>query len=95
MVNGLSCIITGCTMLVPANGDEKNGINGDLFQLGDYHYVFVGNRVGGKDTILEDPSLFYTAQFTPNEWFDRRGVYIMHRADVTLNEAAHNYILGR
>jgi len=95
MVDGMQCIITGCTMLVPGDGNQKNGINGDLFEIGPYHLVFIGNYQAGKSVILEDHGLFYSKQFTPSDWSDRRGIYFLHRAEVQFNQVAADYISGK
>ena len=82
----MKCIITGCALVL-----DTGWVAGDLFQTTGGDYVFNGNSVNGVTLVLTGP-VGYERMITPEQHWERRGVYVMSPAEVYLNKAAQKYI---
>jgi hypothetical protein len=84
----MQCIITGCALLADAGW-----ISGDLHQEGEV-YVFVGNvNSEGHARWFYDGSVpFYTRRMRPDDFFERRGVFVFPKSRANLNREALAYI---
>jgi hypothetical protein len=83
----LHCIITGCALL-----SDGQWVAGDLFDAGEF-YVFNGNvnsRTMGPDWFPMPP--YYEKTLSPDDWFERRSVFVIHKTKANLNQAAFDYI---
>lgn len=95
MNSGIECIITGCGLLIPAEGKWAHG---DLHMVGTC-FVFnaamhngetewtlrkVGEEVSNRVIILDQPY-----------YFERRGVIIFDAMHSHFNQAARTYLLPR
>lgn len=83
------CVITGCALL-----RQGSWVAGDLFDA-DTHWVFNGNIRNGAAIAWQPaaPVPHYQKHITlEGEYFERRGVFVVHKSAATLNPAAIDYI---
>jgi len=86
----LPCVITGCALV-----HHGRWIAGDLFDAGD-HWVFNGNWNRSEPNeptwITRMDACHYRCRFEPTDWFERRGVFVIHKSNANLNQDALEYI---
>lgn len=90
----MKCVITGCALI----GHDGRWIAGDLFDGGS-QWVFNGNyRIEGlrvKPEWIDDEELHYEKHLQPDDWFEKRSVFVVDKSKANLNEAAVRYIAGQ
>lgn len=84
----LPCIITGCALIT-----GEGWVAGDLFDA-DPYLVFNGNYDPGRGKPLWLPlsDQRYARTMTPSDWFERRGLFVIHKRFANLNAAAQEHI---
>lgn len=88
----MKCVITGCALIW-----EGAWVAGDLFDVGT-HYVFNGNynlhdQTGdGVQWIVGEPLTSKTV--APTNYWERRGVFVIDKTDVTVSPSALKYMEG-
>ena len=82
--------ITGCDLVCEVHGTL---FHGDLWTYGDM-YIFNAVTSHGDALMMERPvhPMHVLIDMTTRGYFERRGVFVMHKDMVTLSEAAKNYI---
>jgi hypothetical protein len=87
------CVITGLAL---RDGDVW--VAADLFDAGDWWVVNVNCQFHGNGSVsphwLQGPSHYTkTIDIDPGcLWFERRGIFVIHKTCATLNQAAIDYI---
>lgn len=88
----MSCIITGCELVVTFEGYH---IHGDLFDEGS-SYIF--NAEGckreyvGPTKLLEILATCKALRVNGNNYFEKRGLYVINKHAARLNHKAQEYI---
>ena len=86
----VKCLITGINLREVASGTCQRG---DLFSIGNCYIVNANSYIMEEAAYDESiPTLFYMAD--SRDYFERRDVFIFQQSEVTLNEAAKQYIAG-
>jgi hypothetical protein len=86
------CIITGIAVISPH--DPFLWVPADLFDAGEY-YLINGNVVGTIPQWIEGEP-FYSRTITLNHtYFEKRGVFLIHKTEAVLNAAAEDYLNDR
>lgn len=87
------CVITGCAL---CNGGAW--VAADLFDAGDWWVVngncqFHGNGSASPQWLSGRPTYTKNISIIPGApWFERRGVFVIHKSCAVLNQAALDYI---
>ncbi len=86
------CIITGVFLVEepPMNNVKPMGRPGDLFQIGDIYLINVNPNA---EPMLLDEATARIIFMNERHW-ERRSVYVIDKADATLNQNAIDYIGG-
>jgi len=85
------CIITGCDILFP---DINKRTHGDLFVLGSSYILNAIYQKGGP-VLLETDNLadkYVEFNFHSNMYFERRGVFVIHKSKLKFSPAAQSYL---
>jgi hypothetical protein len=86
------CLITGCQLF---DATAQKGVHGDLFTCGDL-YIFnaVLDAAGEAAWIhqMPEPTNPRALRIEVPEFFERRGVIVVHSAFASLTESAHAYL---
>lgn len=85
------CVITGCAVIV----DGEAWAPADLFDAGDYWLLNIGLSPIVKWLLIHEDPVTYTKTVSLNpgvNWWERRGVMVVHKQSVTLNQEAIDYI---
>lgn len=88
----IRCVITGCALV-----SGHLWVAGDLFDAGTC-WIFNGNvnsAVGDKTVTpewLQIHSCHYEKRLEPDDWFERRGMFVIEKSAANLNEQALEYI---
>ena len=87
------CIITGC-VLWDMHHDCR--AHGDLHMIGDT-YVFNAAVDSTRETVWIREPVLATERvlYITGDYFERRGVIVVHQENAELNPAARKYIGGR
>jgi hypothetical protein len=86
----IQCVITGCALI-----SGMRWVAGDLFDAGSV-YIFNGNME--RETV--DPKWLslpatYSKALEPDDWFERRGMFVIEKSKANLNQKALDYIKRR
>lgn len=84
----MKCVITGCALVT---GD--GWLAGDLFDTGGDDWVFSGNwdhRRSLPEWQRGEP--VYVRVLQPEDWWERRGVFVIPKRCAGANDAAREYI---
>jgi hypothetical protein len=87
----MHCAITGCALVF-----HGRWIAGDLFDAGDC-WIFNGNYRVGSNRAEADWQVgapYYEKQLWPEDYFEKRGVFVVRKSEANLNYEAIQYISG-
>jgi hypothetical protein len=85
-----TCIITGCSLVLPA---ERRWLHGDLFD-GGLVWVFNGVMSAGEGAWSHDYPSRGKALIVTGEYWERRGVLVAEKLGSEFNNTAREYLRG-
>lgn len=87
----IQCVITGCALI-----EGNRWVAGDLFDAGSV-YIFNGNIHLDRPSTAQPlwlpiESAHYSKTLAPDDWFEKRGVFVIEKSKANLNDAASQYV---